>query len=89
MCERDATPDLHAACESVIAIARRLDADAMRWLDWTLPAMRGATSKRCLACFKGDWTTIEQGPVAQGLERPAHNRLVAGPNPAGPIIEIG
>ena len=26
-----------------------------------------------------------EGPVAQRLERPAHNRLVAGSNPAGPI----
>jgi hypothetical protein len=25
-----------------------------------------------------------RGPVAQGLERAAHNRLVAGSNPAGP-----
>ena len=26
-----------------------------------------------------------RGPLAQRLERPAHNRLVAGSNPAGPI----
>ena len=28
------------------------------------------------------------GPVAQWLERAAHNRLVAGSNPAGPTIWI-
>lgn len=28
------------------------------------------------------------GPIAQWLELPAHNRLVAGSNPAGPILEI-
>ena len=32
--------------------------------------------------------TISGGPIAQWLERPAHNRLVPGSNPGGPTHEF-
>ena len=32
-------------------------------------------------------STITRGPIAQWLERPAHNRLVPGSNPGGPTPE--
>lgn len=38
---------------------------------------------------RGLITKLKQGPVAQLAEPPAHNRLVPGSSPGGPILKGG
>ena len=43
-------------------------------------ALTGRGAWRRVACARG------QGPVAQSVEQPAHNRSVPGSRPGGPIV---
>src|SRR5688572_19560420 len=51
------------------------------------PSVRGASMRFgfCLSPFAFRHYS-PMGPIAQWLERPAHNRLVPGSNPGGPIL---
>jgi hypothetical protein len=74
-----------------------LDGDRAWWTGWrgwpelAVPSILYILEHRAIlaASRRLRYTLLVLGPIAQWLERPAHNRLVAGSNPAGPTSVLG